>query len=137
LQHLITSLAVLGLVLSASVSVQAEDASRSETQAASVTLEDFRPTLGRWQVTNWLMIGPGQMEERHFSIHVAADLGGKGLRTDWFMQDGRYFGTVLQTLHVGGQGLDQLYYSAAEDSWAISEQYPVLRENGFGTQFEG
>lgn len=75
LQGAIASLAVFGLVLSASGPAQAQDASHSETRSTSVTLEDLQPTLGSWQVTNWLVTGPGQMEEHAFTIHIAEDLG--------------------------------------------------------------
>ena len=137
MQGAIASLAVFGLVLSAAGPAQAQDASHSETRSTSVTLEDLQPTLGSWQVTNWLMTGPGQMEEHAFTIHIAEDLGGRGLRTDWFSLEGEYVGTVLQTLRADGDGLDQLYYAAAQDSWVISEQRPERRDNGFGTAFEG
>ena len=137
MQRVVASLAAIGLILVAPADVTAQDTSHAETRTEGFALEDFQPTLGGWQVTNWLMTGPGQFEERYFTINVAADLGGKGLRTDWYSLDGAYFGTVLQTLRRDGQGLDQLYFAAAQDSWTVSEQHPERQNNGFGTRFNG
>lgn len=125
----------LALFLSNLQDVEPETSTNSGMIAIS---EVLAPEVGRFAVTNWVMSGPGDFQELHFTIETEITLGGAGVRTAWFEgEDGAFFGEVTRTLDPGSGEVIQHWFAARTESWSTTRQAWDVSVAGHSTLFSG
>lgn len=96
------------------------------------------PELGRFAVTNWVVSGPGEMAELHFTVDTRPALGGQGVRTVWRVaEDGAFFGELTRILDPETGEVVQHWFATARGEWAVTRQAVSFSADGHGSEFTG
>ena len=94
--------------------------------------------IGRFDVTNWVMSGPGDVRELHFVVETEAVLGGAGVRTVWrTAPDGDFFGELTRSLDPQTGEVVQHWYAARSGTWSQARQIVQFDASGHGASFSG
>lgn len=137
---MITSLlaaSALALAAGATSSAPETPAQQAET-ARPVLVEHLAPEFGRFAVTNWVMSGPGEMAELHFTVETGPVLGGDGVRTIWRdAADGVFFGELTRVQDPQTGEIVQHWYAAARGEWSVTRQAVSLAPDGHRSEFSG
>ncbi|WP_291844155.1 hypothetical protein [Maricaulis sp.] len=136
---IMTLLAATALALAPNAPARAEEQAFEQAETGALSLADhLAPELGRFAVANWVMSGPGEMSELHFTVETGLVLGGQGVRTIWREAGtGAFFGELTRVLDAETGEVVQHWFAAARGEWAVTRQALEFAPDGHGSEFSG
>ncbi len=136
---ILTLLAACVLIFEPGSPVKSSAGRITQAEEVDPSLADhFGPELGRFAVSNWVMSGPGEETELHFTIETELALGGQAVRTMWLEAgSGAFFGELTRVLDTETGEVVQHWFAAASGNWAVTRQVLSFEPDGHGSAFSG
>jgi len=131
-------LAVLAMTVTARAEAVKPEVAPAPAEAARQQLSHFEPEIGRWDVVNSVMKGPGELATLYFVVETSPAFDGLGIKTDWYVaESGKFFGQVIRTYNPATAKIDQHYFAAGSSTWSATSQDVKFDETGYGASFSG
>jgi len=131
-------LAALVMTAAAQVQELKAEAAPAPAEAARQQLSHFEPEIGRWDVVNSVMKGPGELATLYFVVETSPTFDGLGIKADWYeAESGKFFGQVIRTYNPATAKIDQHYFAAGSSTWSATSQDVKFDETGYSTSFSG
>ena len=115
----------------------AEARSGDEHPEAQAFIESLSFLEGEWELQNWLASGPSTSHTLDFHVSTTRTFDGLGLQSEWYAEDGGWYGRVMNTYDPEA-GMWQVYYFDGHNNrWSNSAHAIELTETGYSLTSEG